>query len=40
MRDREREMAEEMRLHLEHRIEQKVSAGLSPDDARAAALRE
>jgi predicted permease len=40
MRDREREMAEEMRLHLEHRVDQKVAAGMSPADARTAALRE
>ncbi len=37
--DFETEMAEEMRLHLEQRIEQHVRAGLSPRDARHAALR-
>jgi predicted permease len=35
----ESEMAEEMRLHLEHRIDEYVQAGLSPREARAAALR-
>ncbi len=32
-------MAEEMRLHLERRIEQNIRAGLSPSEARFAALR-
>jgi predicted permease len=32
-------MAEEMRLHLEQRIEQNIRAGLSPSEARVAALR-
>ncbi|PTY02847.1 hypothetical protein DB347_23170 [Opitutaceae bacterium EW11] len=39
-RDRfEAEMAEEMRLHLEHRTQENVEAGMSPTDARHAALR-
>ena len=33
----EAEMAEEMRLHLEHRIKENMIAGLSPDEARNAA---
>jgi predicted permease len=33
------EMAEEMRLHLEQRVEQNIRGGLSPRDARYAALR-
>ncbi|MEO7272830.1 MAG: permease prefix domain 1-containing protein, partial [Vicinamibacterales bacterium] len=37
--DFEATMAEEMRLHLEHRIDQHVRAGLSPREAREAALR-
>lgn len=32
-------MAEEMRLHLEQRIEQNIRAGLGPREARHAALR-
>ena len=39
-RDREREMAEEMRAHLEHRIAQKIAAGMLETEARAAAARE
>ena len=39
-RDRDREMAEEMRAHLEHRIAQKMAAGRSAEDARAEAHRE
>lgn len=35
----EREMAEEIRLHLEQRTAENVAAGLSPADARNAALR-
>ncbi len=34
------QMSEEMRLHLEMEAEAKVAAGLSPDEAREAALRE
>ena len=34
------EMSEEMRLHLERRIEENIAAGLSPDEARYAALRK
>ncbi len=34
------EMAEEMRLHLERRIEENIAGGLSPEDARYAAQRE
>ena len=33
------EMSEEMRLHLERRTEENVAHGMSPDDARYAALR-
>src|SRR3954469_16609686 len=33
------EMAEEMRLHLERRTEENVASGLSPREARDAALR-
>jgi putative ABC transport system permease protein len=33
-------MAEEMRLHLERRIEENVHAGMTPEDARYAALRK
>jgi predicted permease len=33
------EMSEEMRLHLEQRVEENLAAGMSPDDARYAALR-
>lgn len=32
-------MAEEMRLHLDRRIEENIAAGLSPEEARYAALR-
>ncbi|MEO8074852.1 MAG: ABC transporter permease [Acidobacteriota bacterium] len=35
----DREMAEEMRLHLEQRIEQNMRGGLAPREARYAALR-
>src|SRR5687768_10613051 len=35
----EREMAEEMRLHLERRVEENIVAGMTPEDARFAALR-
>ncbi len=35
----ETEMAEEMRLHLEQRVEQHLRAGMSPPEARLAALR-
>jgi predicted permease len=34
------EMSEEMRLHLERRTEENVAAGMSPEDARYAALRK
>jgi predicted permease len=34
------EMSEEMRLHLERRVEENRDAGMSPDDARYAALRK
>jgi len=34
------EMDEELRLHLEHQIEANIDAGMSPADARNAALRE
>src|SRR5688500_4940853 len=33
------EMTEEMRLHLEQRTRENVAGGMSPDDARYAALR-
>lgn len=33
------DMAEEMRLHLERRVEESVASGMSPEDARYAALR-
>ena len=36
----EADMAEEMQLHLEGRIEENLAAGLSPDEARYAAQRE
>lgn len=36
----ETEMAEEMRQHLEHRIQEKIAEGLAPDEARYAAQRE
>lgn len=39
-RNFEAEMAEEMRQHLERRIEEKIEDGISPDEARQAALRE
>ena len=39
-RHREAEMAEEMRQHLEQRIAEKISAGLSPAEARDAARRD
>jgi putative ABC transport system permease protein len=35
----EADMAEEMRLHLERRMEENIASGLSPQDARYAALR-
>src|SRR3954469_4082706 len=34
------EMAEEMRLHLERRVEENVAAGMSTEEARYAARRE
>src|SRR5688572_14458535 len=34
------EMSEEMRLHLEQRAREHVAAGLSPEEARYAALRK
>ena len=34
------EMAEEMRLHVELQTERNIAAGMSPDDARYAALRQ
>ena len=36
----EREMAEEMQAHLDGLTERNIAAGLSPEDARYAALRE
>ncbi|MEO7411913.1 MAG: permease prefix domain 1-containing protein, partial [Opitutaceae bacterium] len=33
------DMAEEMRLHLERRVEENVANGMSPEEARYAALR-
>jgi predicted permease len=36
----EREMAEEMRLHLEHRVQENVDAGMTSEEARFAALRK
>ena len=39
-RNLEAEMAEEMRQHLERRIQEKIVDGLSPDEARYAAQRE
>src|ERR671915_511008 len=36
----DRELANELRTHVEHEIAQHVAAGLSPADARAAALRD
>jgi macrolide transport system ATP-binding/permease protein len=35
----EREMDEELQFHLEHKIEEGIASGLSPEDARYAALR-
>ena len=35
----ESEMDEELRFHLEHKIEEGVADGLSPEEARARALR-
>src|SRR5437868_6623360 len=37
---REREMGEELRQHLEALIERNIGAGMSPTDARNAALRQ
>ena len=37
---RDAEMAEEMQAHLDLLIERNVAAGMSPDDARSAALRQ
>lgn len=34
------EMSEEMRLHLERRVEENIASGLSPEEARYAALRK
>jgi len=39
-RNFEAEMAEEMRQHLEQRIQEKIADGTSPNEAREAALRE
>ncbi len=39
-RNLEAEMAEEIRQHLEHRIQEKIADGLAPDAARYAAQRE
>jgi hypothetical protein len=39
-RNLETEMAEEMRQHVERRIQGKVSAGMSPDEARYTTQRE
>jgi putative ABC transport system permease protein len=39
-RNLEAEMAEEMRQHLEHRIQEKIADGTAPDEARYAAQRE
>ncbi len=36
----DRELADEMREHLDHLVEERVSRGMAPDAARAAALRE
>lgn len=38
--DADRELAEELRAHMEHEIGRHVAAGLSPKDAREMALRE
>src|SRR5262245_8009696 len=35
----ERELDEELRFHLEHKIEEGIASGLSPEEARYAALR-
>ena len=35
----ERELDEELRFHLEHKIEEGIASGLSPQEARLAALR-
>ena len=35
----ERELDEELQFHLEHKIEEGIAAGLSPDEARCRALR-
>jgi predicted permease len=35
----EREMDEELRFHLEHKIEEGIAEGLAPDEARARAMR-
>src|SRR5258706_10214789 len=35
----EQELDEELQFHLEHKIEEGIARGLSPDDARYAALR-
>src|SRR5438477_11802806 len=35
----ERELAEELRFHLEYKIDEGIAYGLSPDEARLAALR-
>jgi MacB-like periplasmic core domain len=34
------ELDDELRLHIDHQIEQNIAAGMSPDEARYAALRE
>ena len=39
-RNFEAEMAEEMRQHLERRIQDKIDDGIAPNDARQAAMRE
>jgi len=39
-RNFEAEMAEEMRQHLERRIQEKIDDGIAPEEARQAALRE
>ncbi|MES2694114.1 MAG: ABC transporter permease, partial [Verrucomicrobiota bacterium] len=36
----ETEMAEEMRLHLERRVEENIASGMTPEEARYAALRK
>jgi hypothetical protein len=35
----ERELDEELQFHLEHKIEEGIASGLSPEEARYAALR-